>query len=117
MGRALVGRGRGGGARGEGAGGGVGEENAGKSERGGAAGRSRATPREKAGSRERRWRAGGKGAGGRGAARGGVDDNTLFKRGSAQPGCILGGLRFRNTAYDSLKLYGVFDSRFCPRFS
>ena len=35
----------------------------------------------------------------------GVDDNTLFKRGSAQPGCILGGLRFRSTAIRFLNLY------------
>jgi hypothetical protein len=43
----------------------------------------------------------------------------LFKRGSAQPGCILVGLRFRSTqvpSYDFLNLYGVSNSRFCRSF-
>ena len=44
---------------------------------------------------------------------------TQDKRGSVQPGCILGGLRFDNSGvspYDFLNLYGIFNSRFCINF-
>ena len=40
-----------------------------------------------------------------------------FKRGSAQPGCILGGCGSGVPLYDFLNLYGVFNSRFSVIFS
>ena len=40
-----------------------------------------------------------------------------LKRGSAQPGCILGVCGSGVPPYDFLNLYGVFDCMFCISFS
>jgi hypothetical protein len=40
----------------------------------------------------------------------------FFKRGSVQPGCILGDMWFRSTTIQFLNLYGVFKSMFSISF-
>ena len=46
----------------------------------------------------------------------GSSSNFFFKRGSAQPGCILGGLRFQSTAIRFFKFVWCFQQQLFRKF-